>query len=77
MKGMSIECYCEVLKGVVEVFMKVLLVHLDLIHVVPQVPSHLGEVHKGDIENGVQGSKRMQAIVKFMGWSSLALFLLI
>ena len=54
MKGMSNECYCEVLKGVVEVFMRVLLVHLDWIHVVPQVPSHLGEVHKGDIEDGVQ-----------------------
>ena len=55
MKGMSNECYCEGLKGVVEVFMKVLLVHLDWIHVVPQVPSHLGEMHKGDIEDGVQG----------------------
>ena len=33
--------------------MKVLLVHLDWIHVVPHVPSDLGEVHKGDIEDGV------------------------
>ena len=52
MKG-SNECYCE--EVIVEVFMKVLLVHLDWIHVVPQVPSHLGEMHKGDIEDGVQG----------------------
>ena len=55
MKGMSNECYCEVVIVVVEVFMKALLVHMDWIHVVPQVPSHLGEMHKGDIEDGVQG----------------------
>ena len=55
MKGMSNECYCEVMIGVVEVFMRVLLVKRDWIHVVPQVPSHLAEVHKGDIENRVQG----------------------
>ena len=52
---MSNECYCEVMIGVVEVFMRVLLVHRDWIHVVPQVPSHLAEVHKGDPENRVQG----------------------
>ena len=55
MKGMSNECYCEGLKGVVEVFMKVLLVHLDWIQEVPHVPSDLGEVHIGDIEEGVEG----------------------
>ena len=55
MKGMSNECYCEVMMGVVEVFMVVLLVQRDWIHVVPQVPSHLAEVHKGDIEDRVQG----------------------
>ena len=77
MKGMSNECYCEVMIGVVEVFMRVLLVHRDWIHVVPQVPSHLGEVHKETLKIEYRGSKRMQAIVKFMGWSSLALFLLI
>ena len=55
MKGMSNECYCEVMIGVVEVFMRVLLVKRDWIHVVPQVPSHLAEVHKGDPEDRVQG----------------------
>ena len=52
MKG-SNEFYCE--EVIVVVFMKVLLVHLDWIQEVPQVPSDLGEVHIGDIEEGVEG----------------------
>ena len=44
--------------GVVEVFMRVLLIKRDWIHVVPQVSSHLAEVHIGDPEDGVQ---RVQA----------------
>ena len=55
MKGMSNECYCEVMIGVVEVFMRILLIKRDWIHVVPQVSSHLAEVHKGDPEDRVQG----------------------
>ena len=52
MKG-SNEFYCE--EVMVVVFMKVLLVHLDWIQEVPHVPSDLGEVHIGDIEEGVEG----------------------
>ena len=55
MKGMSNECYCEVMIGVVEVFLRILLIKRDWIHVVSQVSSHLAEVHKGDPEDRVQG----------------------
>ena len=41
--------------GVVEVFLRILLIKRDWIHVVPQVSSHLAEVHKGDPEDRVQG----------------------
>ena len=52
MKG-SNEFYCE--EVIVVVFMIVLVVHLDWIQEVPHVPSDLGEVHIGDIEEGVEG----------------------
>ena len=41
--------------GVVEVFLRILLIKRDWIHVVSQVSSHLAEVHKGDPEDRVQG----------------------
>ena len=52
------ECYCEIMTGLVEIFMRALLISSHWIYVIPQISSHLAVVYKRDPEDGVQ---RVQA----------------
>ena len=58
MKVILYECYCEIMTGLVEIFMKALLINRHWIYVIPQISSHLTVVYKRDPEDGVQ---RVQA----------------
>ena len=48
------ECYCEIMTGLVGIFMRALLINSHWIHVIPQISSHLAVVYKWDPEDGVQ-----------------------